>query len=159
MTRFALLAALIAGAVACTGADASPTAVAAAQPLAEEAYAAPPLAEDAYVAPPADNAAAPPLLLASHTGVSCEIYRARTLHGLRLEASVSGLDAANAPLDYEFVVTKRGPSGSSDIMQSGEVSEADLGAVDLSLDRGDRFHATLILRDAFGEVCAAELSS
>jgi hypothetical protein len=91
--------------------------------------------------------------------VDCEIYRARTLHGLRLEAMAIGFESSPQTLDYEFIVTKNGPGGSPDIMQAGEVSEGGLGSVDLSLERGDRFHATLTLSDSEGEVCTAELSS
>jgi hypothetical protein len=88
--------------------------------------------------------------------VSCAIERVPTLRGVRLEARADGFDPADL-IEYEFVVTRRGSGGSSDLMQSGEVSESFLGAMDF--DAGGRWRAHLILRDAEGEVCAAELNS
>lgn len=132
MTRIALLSALAAATMACAG----PSQASVASALAAAQYA---------------SAEAP--------GFGCEIYRARTLHGLRLEASAIGFENALEPLEYEFIVTKRGAGGASDIVQGGEVTEAELGVVELSLEPGDRFEATLVLSDSQGEVCAAEASS
>ena len=91
--------------------------------------------------------------------VSCEIYRARTLRGLRLEARAAGFEEAPGAIDYEFIVTKTDSNGSSDIVQVGEVSEPMLGSVDLNVERGARYRATLSLRNNNREVCAAEFRS
>jgi hypothetical protein len=150
MLRLLIPLALVSAAACAAASEPMPEAAApelSAAALVEQLEAAPAPAEPAQQA----------VYLAS--GVECEIYRARTLHGLRLEAMAIGFEASPEPLDYEFIVTKQGPGGSSDIMQAGEVSEGGLGSVDLSLERGDRFHATLTLSDSEGEVCAAELSS
>lgn len=154
MTRLVMIAALLGLTVACAAAS-------------EPSAATPPPAEPAAMeAAPAlpPGASAPEVQLAQydapapHYGapVSCAIERVPTLRGVRLEARADGFDPADL-LEYEFVVTRRGSGGSSDIMQSGEVSEPMLGAVDF--DAGGRWRAELILRDAEGEVCAAELNS
>ena len=93
------------------------------------------------------------------SAVSCEIYRAHTLRGLRLEARAAGFEDAPGVIDYEFIVTKTDSNGSSDIVQAGEVSEPMLGSVDLNVERGARYRATLSLHDRNREVCAAEFRS
>lgn len=92
--------------------------------------------------------------------VSCEITETRTRHGLRLEATAFS-DGAPLYGEYEFVMTKRDSGGSSDMVQGGEFDfsasdRQDLGVVEVSLERGARYSARLILRDADGLVCEAE---
>lgn len=99
---------------------------------------------------------------ASAPAVSCDIEATRISGGVRLEAFAHLADASFDLMDYEFVITKHGAGGSSDIMQGGELTneaEQSLGAVDLSLERGARYRAELTLRDSEGEVCATEIRS
>ncbi|MBC7770490.1 MAG: hypothetical protein H7124_17045 [Phycisphaerales bacterium] len=135
MSRFAILAALFMSAAACAAASEPPAA---------------PASNDA----PEIAAYAP----AAH-GLSCEIDVTRINGGVRLEAQAFDLASGPGTLEYDFVVTKYGAAGSSDIVQGGEVSAQTLGEVELSLERGARYRARLTLSDADGEVCTQEVRS
>lgn len=90
--------------------------------------------------------------------VACEIDVRETRNGLRLTAFASG----EASGDYEFVVTKDGGAGSSDIVQSGEFGPGHdqlLGEAEFTLERGAEFNARLVLSDADGVLCSDERSS
>lgn len=91
--------------------------------------------------------------------LSCDIIRTRTSHGVELRAVASS--DLSAMGEYEFVITKRDRSGSSDIMQSGEFQlasgeSADLGSAEISVARGGGYDARLELTSADGETCIAE---
>jgi|GEM_PF-2646063 len=90
---------------------------------------------------------------------ACAIDVTRINGGVRLEARAFDLADAPPALEYDFVVTKQGGAGSSDIVQAGEVSEEELGSVDLSLERGARYRARLTLSDADGEICTTQVRS
>lgn len=93
--------------------------------------------------------------------VECMVRRTPTLHGVRLEALARGDREAYG--DYEFVVTKDGAGGSSDIVQGGEfdlsAGEQLLGEAEFSMGRRDYYRARLVLRDGGGVVCRDELRS
>lgn len=90
-------------------------------------------------------------------GLSCEVRAMSTPRGLALEAVAYAETAMLG--EYEFVVTKDDGGGASDIAQGGAFeAEAgrttSLGEVELSLARGGRLNADLVVRDAEGgEVC------
>lgn len=94
-------------------------------------------------------------------GVECMVRRVTTLHGVRLEALARG--DRDAYGEYEFVVTKGGAGGSSDIVQSGEfdlaTGQQTLGEAEFSMERRDYFRARLVLRDGEDVVCRDELRS
>jgi len=90
--------------------------------------------------------------------ISCDIDVRRTRGGVSLEAQAFGVDPRDA-LEYDFVVTKSGPGGDSDIQQGGEISEQTLGAVELNMASRDRYRARLVVSDAQGEVCRTEVRS
>ena len=93
--------------------------------------------------------------------VECMVRRVPTLHGVRLEALARG--DRDAYGDYEFVVTKDGAGGSSDIVQEGafdlSAGEQLLGEAEFSMGRRDYYRARLVLRDGGGVVCRDELRS
>lgn len=120
------------------------------------ASALPPASEEALVAP-------------AHTyaervvaDVNCDVLFTRTSHGLRIE----GVAHSTAPFagEYDLVVTKDGPSGSSDINQGGEFAvhageEVTLGSSEFNVSRGDHYRARLSLSDGDEEICRAEQRS
>lgn len=87
--------------------------------------------------------------------VSCEILAQRTRNGLRLEAVSSAARASS----YEFVVTKNGRSGSSDIVQGGPVPSGGGALSAAEIDAGGRYRAVLRILDGRREVCRDELSN
>jgi hypothetical protein len=93
--------------------------------------------------------------------VECMVRRVPTLHGVRLEALARG--DRDAYGDYEFVVTKGGAGGSSDIVQEGgfdlSAGEQTLGEAEFSMGRRDFYRARLVLRDGGGVVCRDEVRS
>lgn len=93
--------------------------------------------------------------------VECMVRRTPTLHGVRLEALARG--DRNAYGDYEFVVTKDGAGGSSDIVQEGafdlSAGEQMLGEAEFSMGRRDVYRARLVLRDGAGVVCRDDVRS
>lgn len=94
--------------------------------------------------------------------VRCRIRLTRTRHGMEFEAVARALDPASG--DYEFVVTKEGSGGASDIMQGGAFdldagSSERLGAAELSLERGARYRSRLTLSDGDGVLCEDEVRS
>jgi len=93
--------------------------------------------------------------------LTCDIIRTRTSHGVELRAVASSDLSAFG--EYEFVITKRDRSGSSDIMQSGDFAlgngePTDLGSAEISVARGGGYDARLELISADGESCVAEES-
>lgn len=107
-----------------------------------------------YVAPPTVARATP----ASFRDVDCVIVERNTRGGVSLEARAPGSSRVGG-LEYDFVVTKSGPSGDSDIRQGGEITETMLGAVELNMDSRDRYRARLSVSDADGLVCRTEVRS
>lgn len=105
-------------------------------------------------------AAAQPQPLVAHApmaGLACEVRALATPHGVALEA----IAYAETPLlgEYEFTITKDDSGGASDIAQGGAFEatpgrEMSLGETELSLERGGRLNARLVVRDtAGGELC------
>ena len=92
-----------------------------------------------------------------------EIMRAE---GLAVDAVATG-DAAierAIPDEYDLVISKHGPSGSSDISQGGpfeapENADVTLSASEFGIVRGDRYRARLVLRNQSGEICRDERRS
>lgn len=93
--------------------------------------------------------------------VECMVRRVPTLHGVRLEALARG--DRDAYGEYEFVVTKDGAGGSSDIVQEGEfdlsAGEQLLGEAEFSMGRRDFYRARLVLRDGGVVVCRDDVRS
>ena len=91
---------------------------------------------------------------------SCDIRVIHTANGVRLEPVAF---AAAPGTDYQFTISKSGPSGASDISQGGAIEPnsgaATLGGAELSMQRGDRFHAVLTLHDNGAEICRRDLRS
>lgn len=86
----------------------------------------------------------------------CTIDVARTREGLRFDALARSRAPASG--EYELVITKTDRGGSSDIVQGGGFrlgagDESLLGSSELSLERGGRYRARLVLWDGHGEVC------
>jgi len=93
---------------------------------------------------------------ASYRNVSCEVRSRRTANGLLLQARAFADRAVSG--EYDLVITKSGPSGSSDISQSGLIDLAPggsalLGENEISVERGARVRAVLTLRDESGQLC------
>ena len=90
----------------------------------------------------------------------CEVRFTPTSHGLRIEA----LAQSERSGEYELVVSKDGPSGTSEIVQGGPIAVADaaeivLSASEFGVERGDRYSARLVLRDDDGVFCRADRRS
>ncbi len=91
--------------------------------------------------------------------ISCAIRMTPTRHGMRFDALAEGFAPARGA--YEFILTKDDRGGSSDIVQGGDFDLLDgsrqtLGSAELSLERGARYRARLILSDEDGELCRSE---
>jgi hypothetical protein len=87
---------------------------------------------------------------------TCDIIVRRTSNGVMLKA-VANLSRPTVG-DYSFVITKSGYSGSSDINQGGPLESYagrhELGASEVSLERGSSYRATLKLISPSGrEIC------
>lgn len=113
---------------------------------------------------PAPVIATPRAIPASYDeagGVECVVRETATRNGVRLEAMARG--DRDAYGEYEFVITKGGAGGSSDIVQGGEFDLAQgqqtLGEAEFNMERRDYFRARLVLRDGQGIVCRDELRS
>lgn len=100
--------------------------------------------------------------LAVMADVRCDIRVRRTRHGVELEARA----LADAPAfgAYQFTITKTDAAGSSDVVQGGEFDLAagearSLGLSEISVERGGRYRARLVLSDHAGELCRDEVRS
>jgi len=114
------------------------------------------------IATTAQREAAPVEQISASSRPACDIRATPTSHGV----AISAVMTARAPIsgDYELVITKSGPNGSSEVQQGGAFNagrgeRVTLGQTELGLDHGDRFHAVLTLTDADGRVCRDELRS
>ena len=94
--------------------------------------------------------------------VWCDIRITRTRDGLRF----TPVAEANAYHDvsYRFTLTRIDANGSSDVEQGGDVSLAPyervtLSSNELSIDRGGRYRARLVIEDDYGVVCRQEARS
>lgn len=111
-----------------------------------------------------------PLALAAGTGamahktpsdaVSCEIRSSKTSGGILLEAVATG--QAKATGEYEFVISKSGGGGTSDITQGGEFEigpkeEAILGEVAIGSGEGISVRARLTLTEKGKLLCQAQV--
>jgi hypothetical protein len=110
-----------------------------------------------------------PLALAVGTGamahktpsdaVSCEIRSSKSSGGLLLEAVATGRSRTTG--EYEFVISKSGGGGTSDITQGGEFEigpkeEAILGEVAVGSAEGAFVRARLTLTDGGKVLCEAQ---
>ncbi len=155
MSRLLLLTAAVSAMMACTAA--TPASQSAAAPATVAASSSP---SGAMPAPPA---AAPTATRAQYDSAAwCDVRVTPTRNGAAFEALASA-DAWSA-VEYELVITKRDAGGSSDIVQSGDAElrageTQTLGEAELSLERGARFRATLVVSEAGYEICSAEARS
>jgi hypothetical protein len=108
-----------------------------------------------------------PQAAAAHEGaladLDCDVIATPTRNGVRIEALAHAANGFGL-VAYDLTVTKDGAGGSSDIVQSGEVDLIDgetvtLGVAEFNLGHRDRVRADLVLTDADGVVCRAELNS
>lgn len=106
-----------------------------------------------------------PALLAHEpaAGMSCEVRALTTPMGVALEA-VAYTETAIAGA-YQFTITKDDAGGASDISQGGAFEatpgvEMALGGAELSVARGGRLDARLVVLDAAGgELCRDSFQS
>lgn len=124
-----------------------------------EAPTAAPTHSDRSVRPASETVAAPGAAMLGDA-VSCEVRVRRTANGMMIQAVAHADRAVDG--DYEFVITKSGGGGSSDVTQSGPFSAAagetvTLGSTELGAD--GRYRAVLVLRDQSGELCRQERRS
>lgn len=89
-------------------------------------------------------------------GGSCDIVVERTSNGVLLTAVADVPRRADG--EYSFIITKSGKGGSSDINQGGPLDGArgghvELGAAEVSLERGASYRATLKLTSDGREIC------
>ncbi len=92
--------------------------------------------------------------------VTCDIRATRTSHGVRLEA-VARTDRALHGT-YDFVITARSSSGTSDVTQGGPFDLATGGSATVGVGEisGVRYRVALTLSDADGEeLCHLERRS
>lgn len=87
---------------------------------------------------------------------TCDIIVRRTGNGVLIKAVANPGRYVDG--DYSFVITKNGRGGSSDINQGGPFDarageRVELGASELSLERGAGYRATLVLSDNGREIC------
>lgn len=90
-------------------------------------------------------------------GLLCDVTAEPTSRGLLIEAHAFANRAVDG--EYDLRITKRGGGGESDVSQGGFVaiaagSEETLGQTELSVERGSRIYADLVVRDARGELCS-----
>jgi hypothetical protein len=110
-----------------------------------------------------------PLALAAGTGamahkassdpVNCEIRSSKSSGAILLEAVATGRSRTTG--EYEFVISKSGGGGTSDITQGGEFEigpkeEAILGEVAVGSAEGAFVRARLTLRDGGKILCEAQ---
>lgn len=105
------------------------------------------------------------LELARHSSrqpaITCDVRSRRTANGLLVQArAFADRDVSG---EYDLVITKSGPAGSSDISQGGALdleagSSALLGENEISVERVARIRATLTLRDDSGQLCRRSIS-
>lgn len=171
MSRLVLTMAVLGALSACS---------AAARPSDEMASAAPVVAAAVTSAPelvggPVEPAMAPPAAAAAVAApaahvpvqaaladVRCDIRTRRTSHGVELEAFARS--DAPAMGEFEFIITKDDAGGSSDIAQSGVFDlgggeRQSLGLSEISVERGGRYRARLVLSDSDGVICREEVRS
>ncbi len=127
------------------------------------AHPAAPVAAPAPAAPVAE--ASTRLQAASYApAIDCAVRTTRTRNGVKFEAVAYGgaYDALSG--EYEFVLTRSGAGGSSDVSQGGPFDVAPgetqvLSESEFNIDRGARVRARLVLRDSDGVVCSDEYRS
>lgn len=103
-----------------------------------------------------------PGIEATHAGAGCEVRFTPTPQGLRIEAVA--LFSAPMSGEYDLVISKDGPNGSSDVSQGGPFEalangELTLSAAEFGVARGDRYSARLVLRNESGVLCRDERGS
>lgn len=109
-------------------------------------------------APEPVRAAPAPRVVAAHNdaAVTCDVRTRRSENGIVIQARA--LADRDIDGEYDLVITKSGGGNSSEINQSGPVSMSagsavTLGENEISVERGARLRAVLILRDADGTIC------
>jgi len=159
MSRLMLTVAMLAALGACSAAAGPAEQMAPAPPaaLASEPVLASEPAEPAAKRTP--HATAHAVLAAD---VRCSIRTRRTANGVEFEAFARS--GAPAMGEFEFVITKDDAGGSSDIVQGGafDLGEDDsqsLGLSEISIERGGRYRARLVLSDSDGVICREEVRS
>ncbi|MDP3738565.1 MAG: curli-like amyloid fiber formation chaperone CsgH [Hyphomonadaceae bacterium] len=140
---------------------AAPTPLAADRPVVEPA---PELALAPEVAPaPLTKPLPAPAPLRQARATTCDVVVERTRNGVLLTA-LARVDRPAAG-DYSFVITKSGGGNSSDINQGGPFKggggkSVELGASEISLERGSSYRATLTLTSQDGrEICRRTVRS
>jgi hypothetical protein len=162
MSRHLITLAVIASATACSGGITSEAELASLSvpPQAELDGAPPaPAAQPIAVAPPVAIATVPPAPVVARRqdeSLWCDIAIKRTTNGIRLTPSVRSDRSVSG--EYSLVITKSGRAGSSDISQGGPFDarrnvKQELGASEISLERGATFRAVLKVRSGGHEVC------
>lgn len=120
----------------------------------------------AFLALAACAAAASPSPAQAHnapqSAVECTIRETPIRGGMRFEARARAQRAAYG--EYDFVLTKTDRGGSSDIVQGGAFDlrargEQSLGSAEVSLERGARYRARLVLRDGETVMCRDDVRS
>jgi hypothetical protein len=170
MSRLILAMAVLGALSACSAAARPSEEMASAAPSVAAVASAPALAggpvEPAATPPAAAFAAPAPAahapVHAALADVRCSIRTRRTSHGVELEAFAR----SNAPAmgEYEFIITKEDAGGSSDIVQGGAFDlngggSQSLGLSEISVERGGRYRARLVLSDSGGVICREEVRS
>ena len=105
----------------------------------------------------------PPPLRAARPGyATCRILMDRTRNGVAFTA----IGEFDRPVsgDYSFTVTKRGRSGSSDLVQDGPFraragSTETLGNAEISVDRNGGYRAVLKVYSNGRQICRREVNS
>jgi hypothetical protein len=92
--------------------------------------------------------------------ISCEIRSSKSSGGILLEAVATG--QAQTTGEYEFVISKSGGGGTSDITQGGEFEigpeeEVILGEVALGSGEGTSVRARLTLSEGGKVLCEAQV--
>lgn len=144
MPKSILIAAALATITACAAAAGPSPAPA---PLAHEAA-----LPDRPAATPASH----------HAAVWCDVRETPTRNGVRFDAVAQSPYPARG--DYSFIITRTDSSGSSDIEQGGGYDlapdeRAILGTAEISIGRGGRYRAVLVLDDGRETVCRQEVRS
>ncbi|MDZ4760059.1 MAG: curli-like amyloid fiber formation chaperone CsgH [Alphaproteobacteria bacterium] len=143
-------------------------------PLQTVPWPAPPLEADSRPTPPPANALAARATSALPNGLdgeirspqrrsaSCDIRVRPTRGGVE----VTGVARPGYPMsgEYDFVITRSGASGSSDITQGGPFNgragdDISLSSTEISLGRRDRYRAVLTLTANGREICRREIRS